>query len=137
MSFQLDFTVKYRYPSTAVGVAIPVALVHGEIVVDAEAKIDTGSQYCIFRREVAEELGLEVNDGLPLKFSSLAGTLTAYGHRVIIQFLDLAFEATVFFADDYGLTRNLLGRVGWLEHLHLGLTEAENTLYLSSIYQPK
>ncbi|HYE71758.1 MAG TPA: retropepsin-like aspartic protease [Blastocatellia bacterium] len=137
MSFQLDFTIKYRYPPTSVGVTIPVAIVLDESVVDAEAKIDTGSEYCIFRRETAEELGLEVNDGVPLKFSSLSGTMTAYVHRVIIQFLDLAFEAMVLFVADYGLPRNLLGRVGWLEHLHLGLTEAENTLYLSSIYQPK
>lgn len=134
MAYQLGFTIKYRYSATSAGISIPVAVTVGEQTTEVIAKLDTGAEFCFFQREVAEDVGLEVESGTPLKLTTLAGSLTAYGHRVKLHTLELAFESEVYFAAVYGMPRNLLGRRGWLEHLHLGLTMDEEAIYLNSIY---
>ena len=134
MSYQLNFKLRYQFQTTESGITLPFSLTIGGLTVEGKGKLDTGSECRFFQRERAEGLGLEVEAGLPLKMATLAGSLTAYGHRVVIEVLDLAFESTVYFASVYGVPRNLLGRRGWLEHLHLGLKMDEEAIYLNPIY---
>ena len=137
MAYQLNFTVRYKYNSAEVGITIPVALKTGNLIAEVEAKLDTGAEPCIFQREIADLLGLELAAGIPLRMGSLAGTLPTFGHRVVIQAFDFSFESTVYFAAIYGLPRNLLGRRGFLEHLDFGLTLSSDTAYFNSIYPPE
>lgn len=64
--------------------------------------------------------------------ATLTGTLEAYGHTIAIQTLGLAFQSVIYFSRHAGLSRNLLGRNGWLRNLRLGLVDYENQLFLSS-----
>ena len=66
---------------------------------------------------------------------TLSGRLKAYGHEVQLSTLGVAFNMTVYFAEDYNLPRNLLGRNGWLQQVKLAVTDYEETLYLSA-YEP-
>jgi len=134
MSYQLDFKIKYRYQNAPAGIAIPVSLTVGDLSTEVNAKLDTGAEFCFFQREIAEDLGLDVESGDLLRMATLVGSLTAYGHRVKLHTLGLAFESEVFFAAVYGMPRNLLGRRGWLEHLHLALMMDDETIYFNSIY---
>jgi hypothetical protein len=40
-------------------------------------------------------------------------------------------ESYVFFADDYGMTKNVLGRRGWLDMLKVGIIDYAGELYMS------
>ncbi len=122
MSYQLDFQIKHRFKLTEVGITIPVGLAAGDRSLVCDAKVDTGAEFCFFQRELADRLNLDVESGMTVKINTLTGSLTAYGHRLTLHTLGLAFESTLLFNSAYGTTRNLLGRRGWLEHLHLGLT---------------
>lgn len=93
-------------------------------------KVDTGAEFCLFQRDYADELGLDIESGRAIRLSTLTGSFVAYGHRVVIQTFDLAFESTVYFAEFYGLNRNILGRNGWMEHLDLGLSIRRSEIYL-------
>lgn len=130
MSYQLNFTDKHRYETTEVGITIPFSLKAGDIIVEGYRKVDTGAEFCLFQREHADEMGLDVESGRAIRLSTLSGSLEAFGHRLLIQTFDLAFESTLYFAGFYGLNRNILGRKGWLEHLDFGLTMRSNTIYL-------
>jgi hypothetical protein len=66
-----------------------------------------------------------------LKLETLTGSFLTFGHEVTLVTLGLAFEVMVYFAEDYGLSRNLLGRNGWLQQVRLGLCDYEEMLYLS------
>jgi hypothetical protein len=129
---QLSFQLLYRYTRTKDGITIPVSLSRGGLYEKAQAKVDTGAENCLFRREIGEALGIDIESGLPKTFSALTGTLDAYGHEVILQSFDLAFQSFVYFAREYELPRNLLGSVGWFRNLRLGLVDYEELLYLSS-----
>lgn len=98
------------------------------------AKVDTGSEYCLFQRELAEELGIEVEAGFPVELGTLAGSFTGYAHTVILSTFEISFESIVLFSPSERTKRNILGRVGWLNNLHLGLTMDDEMIYLGPAF---
>ncbi len=112
-------------------ITLPVTLSYGGQHLTANAKVDPGAAVCLFKREHAEELGLNVEQGIPIVLGNLSGTLDAFGHEVTLQTGELAFHGVIYFAKDYGLPRNFLGRRGWLRNLKLALIDYDHLLYLS------
>jgi hypothetical protein len=47
------------------------------------------------------------------------------------QNVDIETVSTVYFAKEESFTRNVLGRVGWLDRVKLGLIDYEGKLFLS------
>jgi hypothetical protein len=135
MPRSLQFEVEHSYLSRQDGIWIPTFLTVGTITVECEAKVDTGAEFCLFQRELAEQLGLQVEAGHLMPLQTLNSKFKAYGHEVQLSTLGLAFQVTVYFAEDYGLPRNLLGRNGWLQQVKLAVVDYEETLYLSA-YEP-
>lgn len=134
MEFELSFPVRRRFLTTEVGIQIPCSLMRNDAVVSLYAKVDPGSEYCLFRREIAEDLQIEVEDGFPVGLSTLAGSFTAYAHTVVVETYGIQFESVVLFNPARNTNRNILGRVGWLNHLHLGLTMDDEMIYLGPAY---
>lgn len=132
MAHQLDFKISYQYESARGGIAIPTFLLVGHKTAECFAKIDTGSEFCLFQRGIADTLELDLESGTLLQMETLTGVFTAYGHIVTLITLDLAFDVIVYFAADYTLSRNLLGRNGWLQQVRLGLCDYDEMLYVSA-----
>lgn len=131
MPYQLTFDSRYEYSSLEDGITIEAVLSLGERAVVSQAKVDPGAQVCLFQREIGEKLGLEVESGARRKLNTLTGSLVAYGHSVTLYTLGWEFDSLIYFAADYGLSRNLLGREGWLLKVRLALVDYDSTLYLS------
>ncbi|MGH9799282.1 MAG: hypothetical protein ACRD82_02880, partial [Blastocatellia bacterium] len=132
MPHQLTFSTKDYFRTTNDGITIPVRLERNDLISFCEAKIDTGSQYCLFQREIADDLEIEVADGYPFHFTTLAGDFTAYAHTIVLETFGIKFESTVMFMPAYGTTRNILGRKGWLENLDMALSMGDEAVYLTS-----
>ncbi len=131
MPHQLSFATRATYDTRLEGITIEANLISGAQSVICQAKIDTGGQACLFMREMADALGLDLEAGHRRVFSTLAGSLLAYGHEVTLQTLGLEFDSLVYFAADYGLPRNLLGREGWLQKVQLAVVDYKAELFLS------
>ncbi len=114
-----------------VGITVSVNLFYAETEVEFDAKIDTGSTYCVFQRLHAELLGLSVEDGIPLEIGTATGSFRAFGHELRLSVLDIETVSTVYFAESNYFDRNVLGRIGWLDRVKLGLIEQEGKLFLS------
>ena len=136
MAFPIIFDIQKIYNSIEEGITIPTILLFGENIVYFQAKIDTGAQVCLFQREVGEQLGIDIENGPRIKISSLGGAILAFGHTVTLHTLGLEFDSVVYFAADYGLERNLLGRDGWLQKVRLAVIDYDSTIYLSNYNQP-
>jgi len=131
MTFPIDFQKKETYPSLDVGITIRAILRYGNLQTGCAAKIDTGAQFCLFERGVADDLEIDVEGGYREKFSTLGGGVVAYAHEVELETLGLRFQSYVYFADSYAVNRSLLGRQGWLQLVKLGLDDYRSELYLS------
>lgn len=129
---QLNFDLVQFYDPGKIGIGITVRLQAVAGVVDVEAKLDTGSTYCIFERLIGEDLGLDIELGEPQIIGAATGSFLTYGHFVTFSVADIYFEGMVYFAKDYTFNRNVLGRVGFLNRVLLGLNDYAGKLYLSS-----
>jgi len=85
--YQLEFDTLYDYGTNKKSIEISVTLRFGERIVSFPAQLDTGATFCVFERSYAETLGLSVESGTPLRFSTAMGSFDAYGHTVTLEHL--------------------------------------------------
>jgi len=131
MSFFLEYQEKQVYDSLKTGITIDVILRSADLEQPCPAKIDTGSEVCLFSRTLADFLEIEVESGYREVFSTLAGSLIAFQHEIELETFGLLFQTKVYFAESYALRRNLLGRRGFLQMVTIGLDDYKSELYLS------
>ena len=135
MSHQLEFQKRVKYDSLKIGITIEAILRYGSVETVCAAKVDTGSEICLFERGIGEFLEIDIESGFPKQLLTLTGTLLAYGHEIELETLDLKLQSFVYFAEDYAVKRNLLGRQGWLQLIKLGLVDYDNEIYISPQYE--
>ncbi len=97
-----------------------------------DAKVDTGSKFCVFQPHYAVLLGLDLETGVRQRIRTAAGAFIAYGHEVTITVSDFEWDAVVYFAEPEDFPVNVVGRVGFLDQLRVGLVDYEQLLYISS-----
>lgn len=131
MAETLTFDVVHLYNMLEIGITVSVRLHSGNKEALFDAKIDTGSSYCIFQRLQGELLDLDIESGIPVDIGTATGSFRAYGHEIEMEVLGLKFVSTVYFAESEYFDRNVLGRIGWLNKVKLGLIDEEGKLYLS------
>lgn len=131
MSFSLEFQKKETYQSLDAGITIEVVLSYGGREQPCPAKVDTGADCCLFNRTLADVLEIDLETGYRQNFSTLGGGIIAYAHPIELETLGLRFQSYVYFAENYAVTRNLLGRQGWLQLVKLGLDYYPSEIYLS------
>ena len=124
----LVFSRSHSYNPSLRGIVVPVHLENGGSRVGIKAIVDTGASHCVFERAYAEVLGLDVEAGEPITFRSAGGGVDAFGHWVALEAMGMRFESLVYFFADHGISRNLLGRVGWLDRIRLGIVDHDGVL---------
>jgi hypothetical protein len=60
VSETITFDKTHFYSTLKPGISLTAILRHGQESVECEAKLDTGSSHCIFRRSHGELLGLDI-----------------------------------------------------------------------------
>jgi hypothetical protein len=132
MPEEIHFQIIHEYDTRENGIVLPTLLRFGEDEAKVRAKLDTGSQFCIFERKQGERLGLEIESGNPLRMTTATGTFNTFGHTVNLSVLGIETEATVYFAAEESFYLNILGRQGWLDRVKFGLIDYEGKLLLSA-----
>lgn len=127
----LIFGKIYNYNTLLTGIAVPIIIDSGAEMVEINAKIDTGATHCIFERKYGDFLRLDVEKGTKIEVGTARGSFPAYGHEVTIGMFGWQWDTTVYFIEEEGIKRNVLGRQGWLDHINLGLVDYEGKLLLS------
>ena len=131
MSLQIIFEKLIGYDINKTGITVEAELRLGETSSVFEAKIDTGSTYCVFERIYGENLGLNIEAGEKQNIGTAAGSFLAYGHWVTLTVENFTFDSMVFFAENENFSRNVLGRNGWLDRVIIGINDYDGKLYLS------
>lgn len=129
----LTFSRQIIYPDDEQGINFDVSLSIDDInSVSVLVKLDTGSTFCIFQRKYAEALDLEVESGNKKSIRSAKGNFAVYGHTINLNFYDMQWETTIYFAQDEDFPVNVVGRNGFLNFLKIALIDYEQTLYLNT-----
>lgn len=113
-------------------IIVPVYVSSGiDAVVSIDAKLDTGSTYCIFQPRYADMLEIDIESGVPQPMRTATGSFMTFGHEVTISLKDLEWQAMVFFVTDEFFPVNVIGRVGFLDKLRIALIDYDQELYFS------
>jgi len=96
-----------------------------------DAKLDTGSTFCVFQRDFADILGLDLERGQRQWIGTATGSVLTYGHEIILATCGLEWQAVVYFAESENFYLNVVGRVGFLDRLKIALVEYDQELYLN------
>lgn len=132
MPVNLSFDKLIEYDTREAGITVPVKLSAGQNEAVLGAKLDTGSTHCVFERKHGERLGLEIENGEPLYFSTATGRFLTFGHELTVSVLGIEVYTMVYFIDSEEIVRNILGRQGWIDRIRLGLIDYEGKLFLNS-----
>ena len=131
MAYQLEFEKLLSYDVGEPGITLQNTLKLKERTLDLPVKVDTGASCCLFERRIGEALGFDIETGMRQLFGTATGTFVGYGHEVTLSVAEFEFDTIVFFPSDAEISRNVLGRFGWLDRVVLGLVDYEGKLYLS------
>ena len=86
MPESIEFDLLHQYSLVAEGITVPFKLQYGSLITTFDAKVDTGSTYCVFERGNGEALGIEIEKVLPILMGTATGTFKAFGHELTFQF---------------------------------------------------
>src|SRR3989338_5228367 len=105
-------TAEFRYAEFR-GRTYPIVLLHirnTKAETDAEALIDSGANVSIFRSDMADLLGINIEDGLRSESIGISGKVSVFVHDVEIKLFDKWFPCKVGFSKQVTTRFNLLGR---------------------------
>jgi hypothetical protein len=131
MTYTIEFEKFIQYDAGQPGITLPVELRLGEDSVFFDAKLDTGSSFCVFERKHGEKLGLKIETGLRNTIGTATGSFSVFGHEVTLIIEDYQLDVMVYFAENENFNRNVLGRRGAIENLKICLIDYDGKLYLS------
>lgn len=96
---------------------IDILLMFGDKSIEYEALIDSGADFCIFHAEMANILGIGVDQGKRMTFHGTGGTpQTAYFHQIQIKIGGRPMDLYCGFSYDMqSLPYGLLGQTGFFD----------------------
>ena len=112
--------MKFSYKKVAPGIIrpiIPVELTHKNISVPYEVLVDSGADFCIFDAEIAEILGIPVNEGKKKEFSGVTGTKAImYMYPAEIKIGGWPYKIEAGFSEEMGpYGYGIVGQIGFFD----------------------
>ena len=80
----------------------------GSLVV--KALVDSGASYSIFRAEIADYLGVPVENGQRLYFQGIKAKILGHLHQLPMRVNQERFDCNIAFSPEYRASFNILGR---------------------------
>lgn len=134
--YRQTYSRRHVYSSTG-AIAVPITLKSDSTThVDLIGKLDTGSTFCVFERIHADMLNLDLASGMRQRIATATGVFHAYGHLTTLSAFDYEWDAMVYFAEDESFRLNILGCIGFLDHLRVGIVDYDQTFYCGLYDEP-
>ena len=125
--------ITYPYSKSAGGDSFPLVnflLYHKTFATRTSALIDSGATISIFRDEVAEMLGIEIEKGKEIYLGGIGSKIKGYIHKIEIEIAGKKFIIPIVFSHEYTVSLNLLGREVFFKNFKITFEEKKNYLKL-------
>lgn len=96
------------------------------------ALVDSGATVSIFRSEVADSLGIDIQSGKEIYLGGVGGRIKGYIHKVEMETAGKKFLCPIVFSHEYLVSFNLLGREGVFKRFRVIFEEKKNQLKLEN-----
>lgn len=119
-----------KAPDGRIFPVIPLKLRYRKEVVEVSALIDSGATISIFRPEVAEELGIKIEDGKEIDLHGIGGWIKGYLHKLEVEVARKKLRCPIIFSHEYSVSLNLLGREGFFKKFVIVFDEKKKAVRL-------
>lgn len=109
---------------------VPLSLDVGTKKREFFALVDSGATVSIFRSEVAESLGINIEKGKAIYLGRVGGRIKGYLHKIKIEVAGKKFFCPIVFSHEYTVSFNLLGREAFFRQFKIIFEEKKNLLRL-------
>lgn len=75
-----------------------------------KALVDSGASYSVFRSEVADYLGMDIEKGKPIYLEGIGGRILGYMHYLPISVANKLYKTKIVFSRELTVSFNILGR---------------------------
>lgn len=99
-------------------------------IVRIHTLIDSGATVSIFKQDVAEQLGITIENGKETFLGGVGGRIKGYIHKLEIEIADKKFLCPIVFSREYTVSFNLLGREAFFKQFRIIFEEKKNFLAL-------
>jgi len=89
---------------------VEVVLKYAHQEINVKALVDSGASFSVFRPEIAEELGINLEQGKKVYLTGIGGRILGYLHNVSVRIGDKTFLCKIVFSPEFTVSFNLLGR---------------------------
>lgn len=90
--------------------AIDIKLFGRKESITVKALIDSGASFSVFRPEIAEQIGVNIESGKRLYLEGIGGRILGYIHKVPVKVGNKRFNCRIVFSREFTVSFNLLGR---------------------------
>jgi len=87
-----------------------VTLRKGKKIIRIKALVDSGASFSVFRPEIAQELGIDIEKGKKIYLVGIGGRILGYLHKVSLTVGNKNFLCKIIFSSEYNVSFSLLGR---------------------------
>src|SRR3989344_5384346 len=98
---------------------IPFSIIYQKKKLDISALIDSGATISIFKQDVAESLGIKIENGKEIFLGGVGGRIKGYLHNLKIEVAGQILTIQVVFSYEYFVSLNLLGRESFFEKFRI------------------
>lgn len=92
--------------------------------------VDSGATVSIFKQEVAESLGIEIESGEEIYLGGVGGHIKGYLHKIKVEIAGKNFTCPIVFSREYSVSFSLLGRQGFFEEFDVLFEERKRRVQL-------
>lgn len=75
-----------------------------------KALVDSGATYSVFRAEVADYLGINIEKGKPMYLEGIGGRILGYMHNLSVFMGNKLYKCKIIFSREFTVSFNILGR---------------------------
>jgi len=109
---------------------IPLSLKFANKKKEFFALVDSGATISIFRSEVADSLGIDINSGKEIYLGGVGGRIKGYIHKLEVEIGGKQFTCPIVFSYEYLVSFNLLGRAAFFEKFKIIFEEKKENVIL-------
>lgn len=122
----------YIYRGQQLYPIIPVTITIGSYEIASDALVDSGANISVFRQEIADCLGLQIELGEEILLHGLGGRVIGYIHDVTMIVEQVSFTCKVVFSRELTVGLNIIGRQDVFERFSITFDERNKELTLKS-----
>lgn len=112
---------------------IDVKLKNNKSEIILKALVDSGASFSIFRAEVAEYLGVSIENGKKIYLEGIGGRILGYLHSLVLIIEGKRYKSKIIFSRELTVSFNILGRNNFFIPFQIIFREKDKKIIIQKI----